>query len=364
MRVFQNIFAYPSYLRQLTRRLPAAGGASFESRRSALIRDRYCSVHYLDTGEDGSDVFLITDEDGAAQSAWAKEHGFKASMPSQDILLAQIEAHRSEIFYTQNPTRYGPDLLRRLPGCVRMRVAWQSPPAPAGNLRGYDLVVNNFPSSLRAYGEQGVRTAYFAPSYDPQMPGATGNDERPIDVAFVGGYTRHHRRRSAVLEAVAGLAGSRRIVFALDRSRLTRLAESRLGRLAPLASHRRPAAICAVGVDPLYGGAMYDLFAQAKIVLNGAVDAAGEDRGNMRCFEALGCGGLLLTDAGSYPEGMVDADTMQVYRGPDDARIAIEALLHEPERCRAIAARGLQMVRTRYSRAAQWRRFVDLVGEA
>ncbi len=32
------------------------------------------------------------------------------------------------------------------------------------------------------------------------------------------------------------------------------------------------------------------LLSNAKIVLNGAIDISGEDRGNMRCFEALGSG--------------------------------------------------------------------------
>ena len=135
MRVFQNIFVYSAYLRRLTLSLCAPGVDSFESRRSALIDDRYCSVHYLE-GQDGSDVFLLSNEDGVAQRAWANENGMKASTSSHDILLAQIEAHRSEVFYTQDPGRYGPDFLSRLPQCVRVRVAWQSPPAPPGDLTG------------------------------------------------------------------------------------------------------------------------------------------------------------------------------------------------------------------------------------
>ena len=65
--------------------------------------------------------------------------------------------------------------------------------------------------------------------------------DRPVDVVFVGGYTRRHKRRSAVLEAVAGMADEYNIVFHLDRSRLCRLAESPIGWFLPLAKHRRPA---------------------------------------------------------------------------------------------------------------------------
>ena len=45
---------------------------------------------------------------------------------------------------------------------------------------------------------------------------------------------------------------------------------------------------------------------------------AGGDRGNMRCFEATGCGAVLLTDSGSYPEGFVDGETMLTYSSPDE----------------------------------------------
>ena len=93
-----------------------------------------------------------------------------------------------------------------------------------------------------------------------------------------------------ILEAVAKLAGEYNVVYHLDRSRLCRLAESPLGRFLPLAKHRRPSAIRAITQEPIFGRDYYEVLSAAKIVLNGAIDMAGEDRGNMRCFEALGSG--------------------------------------------------------------------------
>jgi hypothetical protein len=49
---------------------------------------------------------------------------------------------------------------------------------------------------------------------------------------------------------------------------------------------------------------LYELIGKSKIVLNGVIDMVGRDRGNMRCFEAMGCGALLLSDEGNYPKGM------------------------------------------------------------
>ena len=83
-------------------------------------------------------------------------------------------------------------------------------------------------------------------------------------------------------------------MYCLDASRLTRLAESSLGRRL-LRKHRRPDAIANLGKPRVFGRRLYDLIGHSKIVLNGAIDMAGEDRGNMRCFEAMGCGALLLT---------------------------------------------------------------------
>ena len=92
-------------------------------------------------------------------------------------------------------------------------------------------------------------------------------------------------------------------MYCLDASRLTRLAESPLGRLLPLRKHRRPDAIAKIAKAPVFGRELYELIGTSKIVLNGAIDMAGQDRGNMRCFEAMGCGALLVSDDGHYPRG-------------------------------------------------------------
>src|SRR5205085_6727591 len=101
--------------------------------------------------------------------------------------------------------------------------------------------------------------------------------------------------------------------YCLDASRLTKLAESVIGRLMPLQKHRRPSSIADIARSPVFGRELYVLLGQSKIVLNGAIDMAGPDRGNMRCFEAIGCGALLLSDEGNYHDGMRNQDTMLTY---------------------------------------------------
>jgi spore maturation protein CgeB len=96
-------------------------------------------------------------------------------------------------------------------------------------------------------------------------------------------------------------------------------------------------------------------------VLNGAIDMAGEDRGNMRCFEALGAGSLLLSDEGNYPDGMSDGRTIMTYSSPGQAVQQVKSLLDAPQKRLAVARAGHEMVSTRYSKEVQWKRFEALV---
>ena len=63
-----------------------------------------------------------------------------------DILKAQIEEHRTDVFYNMDTTGWGSDLLRNLPGCVKRVIAWHASPFRGVDFTDYHLVVCNFPS--------------------------------------------------------------------------------------------------------------------------------------------------------------------------------------------------------------------------
>jgi hypothetical protein len=317
MRLFQNSGIYPSYLRQLNRL--ALGASNFDARRRAFLEDRFGALHFLEPIFTGSeDAFFTNADDEILQKLWAREHGLPARTSLEDILLAQIEHHRTEVFYNMDPMRYPSSFVRKLPGRVRATLCWRAAPSRNVDLRAYNAVLGNFPSILEDWRRKGCRAELLYPAFDPVMA-EYGHAGRPIDVLFVGGYSRHHQQRAKTLDEVARLADRRHVALHLDASRLTLLAESQLGRLLPLRRYRRPDAIVRIAKPPIFGRKLYGLFGQSKIVLNGAVDMAGNDRGNMRCFEAMGCGALLLSDAGSYPEGMKEGVTMQTYASPQQA---------------------------------------------
>nr|WHW29457.1 putative glycosyltransferase family 1 protein [uncultured bacterium] len=359
MRLFQNSGVYPSYLPRL--RALTRNCTSFEAQVAAFLGDRFGAAHFLQPvlNRDTA-AFFTNGDDDVLQRQWARENGLSANATLEAILLAQIEHHRTEVFYNIDPVRYGSAFLRKLPRCVRKSIAWRAAPSPGADFAAYDLMVCNFPSIIESYRQCGWQAQYFAPAHDAEMDVYAGNTDRPIDVLFVGGYSRHHRRRAQLLDVVAGLRRSVKVLYHLDRSRLTRLAESPVGNLLPLAVHRRPSDVRAVSQDPIFGRDLYTAISRAKIVLNGAIDMAGLDRGNMRCFEAMGCGGALLSDEGNYPQGMAPGVNLLTWRDPADAARRIRELLDDDARRIDMARAGYEMISQNYSKHRQWQQFLQL----
>ena len=323
-----------------------------------FLDTRFTASHLLLPVLSGNpDAFYTNGDDEPLQTLWARENGLETKS-LEDILLGQIEHHRTEVFYNLDPMRYGSEFVRKLPGCVKKAICWRAAPSGTADLTAYDLVVCNFPSIMELWRRKGCNVAHFFPGHDPVMDSYAEARRETVDLLFVGGFSRHHRNRIAALTTAASVAGVR-ARFHLEDSRLTRLA-GLLPFLPGLASYRHPREIRGVRAGPLYGRDLYAAMAGARVVFNGAIDKAGEDRGNMRCFEATGCGAALLTDSGRYPEGFVDGETMVTYSSLDQLPKLIRRLVHDVGWADSIAKAGCTMVRDRYSKERQWAKFQEL----
>ena len=360
LRVFQNSGLSRSYANRFNRL--AGTGKSFDVRLGLFFQDAYGASHILKPICDGeSEGFFTNGDDATLQRAWARENGLAKTASLAEILLTQIEHHRTEVFYNLDPMLYDATFVRQLPGCVRVKLAWRAAPGTI-NFAGYDRVVSNFPSIRAQYERQGIATAELFPGHDKALEPYATQRERRVDVVFCGGFTRHHLKRRAILESVAALGHRYRVVYHLDSSRLTKLADSPLGWVGPLAKMRQPKSIRSAAAKPVFGTQMYQALGNAKIVLNAAIDMAGDDRGNMRCFEAMGAGATLLTDGGNYPSGMEAESTMLVYNDPQDAAVKIIECL-EGRMWDAIAQKGHQMVKTLYSKEHQYEQFLGILDD-
>ena len=359
MRLFQNSGVYRSYRPQLARLTRHC--TTFEAAISVFLGDRFGAAHFLKPViERAPEAFFANGDDEFAQRLWAREHGLRRDASIEDILLAQIEAHRTEVFYNLDPMRFGDEFIRRLPGTVRRTIAWRAAPSAGGRFFNYDLVVNNFPSIREIFRRAGARVADFSPAHDPEFDAYAANSDRPIDVLFVGTYSRYHVTRAHMLQTIATLRSEMKVVMHLDTSRFTALAESPAGWVGPLKKYRRPEDIRAITRKPIFGRDLLSAMGRAKIVVNGAIDMSGNERGNLRLWEALGCGAAMVSDQGLYPAAMTPGSDFAVYENADDAVAQIRALLKDDEKCRSMASRGHEMIKTRYCKDRQWRDFQEL----
>lgn len=361
MRLFQNNGIYRSYRPRLVELTKSC--ATFDSAISVFLHDRFGAAHILQPVLNReAEAFFTNGDEEFSQRLWAAEQGMVAASSLEDILLAQIEHHRAEVFYNSDPMRFGNAFLKRMPGSVRTKIAWRAAPSRGGDFLDHDIIVNNFSGLLEDYRIKGVRAEFLAPAHDPEMDCYAARRDRPIDVLFIGTYSRHHTERAQILDQVAALRREMRVVYHLDRSKMTRLAESPLGFVGPLAKHRRGKDIRAVTLGPVFGRELLGAIASAKIVVNGAIDMAGPDRGNMRVWESLGCGAALVSDDGDYPKHMRKSDHFLTYKNAEGAIAAIRTLLTDDSRLCDLAAAGHSMISNHFSKSNQWQRFVEIVG--
>jgi len=170
------------------------------------------------------------------------------------------------------------------------------------------------------FRRRGVANAAWLPlACSPELH-AIGRRVRNYDVAYVG--------------SVDGDATDRRP--RLLRAIRDRFPNSRIGRFWP---HE-----------------MAEIYAQSKIVFNACVNHDV----NMRVFEGMASGALLITDeAGGLEDLFEDGKHLVVYRRDEDAIPLIERYLMDTEARERIAAAGQALVRSRHTYDLRLQSIVD-----
>jgi len=362
MRLFQSSSCGSSYLKYFNSKAAISHNVAFANRRKTLLADRCEATHILKPVYDGADsTFFTVCDDTILQLAWAREKQFP-STDLDEILLAQIEEHKADVFYQLDPIRYSSSFLRRLPGCVKKTIGWYASVPGPFDFAAYDLIVSNFKSLNENLCRAGVKAAFFSPSWDPAMAPYSMSTIRPVDVFFVGSYVRNgHQPRIALLNSIVDTVDSDKLDIRIIRKKWGRLSTEGWGRWIPVPI-TLPKKLKNVSGAPVYGLMMYSALSRSKIVLNPATDIAGDIRGNMRCWEALGCGACMLGSAGVYPEGFESGVNFESFTDSADLQRKIKSLINDEPRRAAIAAAGAGMLPRIWSKERQWSDFVALVG--
>lgn len=229
------------------------------------------------------------------------------------------------LYIDSGPERIEPDI-----DCLEVpRAAWLidthiSPELRLAMAHHFDwvfLAQNGQVESFRAAGIANIEWLPLACSPGLHAVPAPG---RHYDVAYVGSFSAEEGdRRGAIL---------RRIAAAFPNSFI--------GRAWP--------------------GEMAEIYAQAKIVVNAAYNRDV----NMRVFEAMASGALLITDDAEGLEDLfVDGEHLVVYRDPEELPGLVRRFLDDEEARERIAAAGQREVLDRHTYAHRMSTLVERVRE-
>lgn len=176
--------------------------------------------------------------------------------------------------------------------------------------RHFDFVFLAQKPHVAEFARSGIAQARWAPlACSPELH-EVGSYERIYDVAFVGKLEAEWDDRR------------RRLIGAIQK----RFPNSRIGKFWPAEMAR--------------------IYAQAKIVVNAC---ANRDL-NMRVFEALASGALLITEEAAGLEDLFEEGRhLVIYRTDDEALDLIERYLSDQEARERIAAQGCALVREKHT---------------
>jgi hypothetical protein len=116
-------------------------------------------------------------------------------------------------------------------------------------------------------------------------------------------------------------------------------------------------------LPPIYGEALYSTIGQSKFVINGYTNHNLYFKSNMRLFESLGCGSLLISERGKYPEGFIE----NVHYLPYDihrGRKTINSLKGIVANYPSLYEQNhdaIEALKLRYSKQKQWQDFKKFV---
>ena len=324
---------YPAFLRAHYARSPGLAGRPYAEQWRSLMDTFFGTAdsysHAL--GELGHEAHELVANAAPLQEAWAREHGFRSSLPfrlARERLVEQQSAEFApDVVYVQNLKFFSRKLLGRLRRRGAMIVGQiASEPPSESKLRAFDLVLTSFPHFVERFRAAGVPSAYLRIGFDPRVLGrleAEGTARDRHGAVFVGALNRtQHLSGNALLERAASRAPIEFWGYGA-------------GGWPASSPIRRRYHGEAWGID------MFRTLYESRIALNRHIEVAGRYANNMRLYEATGVGTMLLTDEKeNLGELFVPGREAVTYRDEDElVERATYYLEHDRER-REIAAAG------------------------
>jgi spore maturation protein CgeB len=396
---------YDHPMRELYTRHPGLASSSYYEQQKTLFDMAYVYGDSFSRGmmSLGHEAYEIVYDLRILQETWAKDKGVRYNPKhwQHEIILAQIKDIRPDIIYFQDihslPYDIRKELKMRFP-FVKLIVVYKGYPGAFNELGNVDILFAGIPRMVEQFSAVGLKPYLVYHAFDETIlkslkDNLIDKDLHKYDFTFIGssgfdfGYG-HQTRFWSLVELIKKTDiklwieednGENRLsdylkrlrywiaihligkLKNLDAEKLSKLHSLRIlpEKVKMLVSAAIDEKIKAKGqkgrlpekpirklypkrcLPPIYGIDMYQVLRQSRVTFNKHTDAAIDNVGNIRMFQATGVGTCLLTDTGTNMRDLFEEDSEVVtYRTIDECIEKVKYLLEHDDVRQQIAVAG------------------------
>lgn len=315
MRILIADSLYPDFLRTV----PFDPGGTYAGELQKVMDCQFgtSTFYSMNLAKFGWQTMDVLTNHDPLQELWNRENGTRGY-----ALGHQIDQFQPDVLFLQDlsitwESRHRPTLIAAQCSCRLPDIEL---------VTRCNLIFSSFQFYVPKFAEVGVKCVYLPLAFEPSV--LVGEQpERYIDISFAGGLGRdlYWKQGTDTMEAIAEAFPNQFFWFGYGVDGLPE--SSRLRR-----AYR----------GPRWGREMYDVYRHSKIVVNRHGEITQGMMNNLRCYEATGCGALLLTEDAPNLRDFFEPNEAIAYTSPEDAVQRIRGFLSEQYASvgRGIAANG------------------------
>ncbi len=368
MKVYQCIHKYPPHIPVFEKMhgIDDSSTLTFEELRKLLIEDGYASTYILMPALENktNEVFYTIWNYERLQMLWAKENGLKTNK-LDEIKLAQIEAFKPDVFYDHSP-HFDEEFVKRIHNRKELiKVCWDGiithNPSYHEN---YDIRFTLFEPYVKLWNQHGFNASLLPPAFSHSWEHLNQN-KKDIDILFYGQYEESFfSERNKILQELVRWSKQKAFNFKLHLQGTHK--KKPLINIRGIRRFTRwllvaPKIITDNAFPPIYGQQLYETISRSKIVVNAFTNYNGLFKDNMRNYETIGCGSLLIGEDGIYPEHFISNKDFYTYRSSIELFERIEQVLSMKDQGLEMAQKTRNKLKTIYSKENQWINFQKII---
>lgn len=365
MKVFQCIHKYKPHIARFEAKYGVTDEMDFRTLQRLVIEDGFASTYILQPALEGKaeEVFYTLWDYERLQLLWAREHNLK-STSLDEIKLAQIEEFKPDVFYNMSAV-YDHDFIRKLGHKNGLKsVYWN---AIIARIPKTILEYDGHISLHKPFVEYWQREGLAAFELQPGIPDSwwgIGGENRETDVMFYGQYAKKYfASRAGAIDRLISYKAETGVDVRCHLQYSEGGMLQRVKNIFPWLDIRLPLftfpsqMLKEHSYLPLYGDDLYQAIGCSKIVVNGFTDFNAGFKSNMRLFEAIGLGALLVSEVGTYPDGFEPGVDFCTYDTPESLIGQVEQVLEDWPVHAEMAKQTRKKIADLYSKQRQWNDF-------